>query len=393
MDEHAPRMRLIAMHERPELGEDFYAFYDKMASSEEVPDDALFWSHSRGEVWAAFELRQRLQRDVAQRCPPVYITASNFAIYIVLYAFPLSTAQRCQTLDYFRDLTLEFEKVEVVFGQRESALLNVLFPRQAIPSAWRRLWLKIEEDVSLKVARRDSFNDATLKLVDTPYLFDFNVEGAPFEVPRSILVSVGVDIVERRFSSLLQPKGAVLFEVAYVDARNSGFEQYQWSEYTVVIKMNALAHRNVTGFRQGWSLTCMQILDNARVQFIVSGLYVDRKTAVPMWRALLTERIGTITREECAPCDCTWFVAPDKSLTEVPYFYAWTRWHHVYVEIRDVVIALLPLELPPYIILELLDFTDHLFACQSEFNKINLIVGVIASARRVVAQRRRDARD
>jgi len=388
MNENTPRMRLIAVDEYAEFNGDNNAFYDEMASNEEVHDNTLFWSRKREEVCAAFELRQRLERDYTLR-RSVYVHGNNYAIYIKLFEFPSKAAQRCRALDYFRDLEAAFAKVEVVFGQRETGLLNVFFPRQVIPNAWRRFWLKEDEEgISLRVARYGAYTDVTLQLVDRPFLFNVNVEGAPFEVAWAVIdVGAGVDIVERRFNALLQPKGSVLFEVT-CNAQTIALVKQFGFDHSEVEDLNMLACRNISVDGQEWLITCVQLFDDgARIQFIISGRYADMQTTVSVWRALLSKEIGTITREECAPRDGTWRVVHDKSLIATRFELAHTRWWYVCAGIRDVVIALLPLELPPYIILELLDFSDRLFACQSEYNKVNLIVAVIASARKVVARR------
>lgn len=377
------------MDARPEMGEDFQTFYDKIAATEHVPDDTLFWSEKREEVRAAFELRERRQR-ATDHCPPVYTTARNYAIHIILCWFPPEVSQQPRSLNYFADVCITFRKFELVFEPRQAALMSVFFPNQPIPPDWRRIWFTKEQAAhdTFRVTRWGAYNEVVVNFIHLPYLMEMNIEHpAALDVEWKAFASAGVEIVEKRFDALLKPKGSVVFDVKYNATHIARAEQFNPHTYVGIRELNLLA-RAAHSSGKYWSIVCMHETDYVAARIIVAGLYADRELAIAVWRRLLTENVGTIESELWAAYDNMWVGQHDRTLVETNQFYSWTRWCSVvWNEIRGVVIALLPLNLPPYIILELLDYTNHLYACQPEYKKVNLIVALIASARKVVAQR------
>jgi len=364
---------------------DVHEVYEHACEIDTVRDDALFWSLKDEKVWVAFVLRQKLE-FAPDECPPVHVSAGSYALYINLHKFPLEVVKRIQSMAYFDRLKTYFGALEVGFGKREASLMRDVFPAQTIPEQWRGVSVRHESVHTVCVKKYGRCHDVTVDLVPFSWRIKYNVDAAPFRVEKDEFVRSGVEIVEKRFDAELRPKASALFTVAlsekYINANGNNISSGELNALALRASGTAAVSDNC------WTILHRLVRSDNSEQFVVGGLRADRHAAVEVWKGLLERRIGVVIDEQLSSEDHTWLLFADHLPIQSVHVHAWMRWRLVHDEIRDYAFALAAVGFPPYIILDLIDWTTIILAQQNELKKITLIVSVINSMRRVVAQRK-----
>jgi hypothetical protein len=333
---------------------------------------AVFVDKANDSVKMGFQLQSDYKSTVTS---PVWVSAGCYAIYIDLRLFPPLSREQ---LSYLNWLTHHFQKLEVLFDNCP-LLLSGNFGLDKMPENWRFVRRR-EEGIktTLQIAVDDEFRDVSINLVnqkDNPSdLIDYEADQSEITLTRPELYDNAIEIVNNACKARKRAKSSVLFTVCPVPCRIPPLNRRKYIKYS--IKDVSAQYR--------WFNTLYYVHTPEKMSFVFVGPHESVAVVLPLLREAFS-LYYTISEEIVSERDRTWSMCLG-NVVEDPCVFAWARWSFNFVAVRDLIFALVPLNLPPYVILELLDL-DFVYRYFTRYQKVRLIESVIRSCRNVIARR------